>query len=239
MYNISTLLLLGNSSLTVLFVSIVYAACVKNSNKDLFLFLLLSKICTFFLFSRGILLQRTVDQKYAIYVVVYEMLSILYLYHISLLAFVHMATLLWSNSAYILTILLGIYNTYIQHSWRRHRRLLSGEIDILYYNLTVSSEILSFISRFASSLYLMSDNTVVSKILILSYLVINMWGTGGCLLASSAFIVLWSFKDVLLAQSISGITLFVLTSIKFGFLLADRYLQWSIKNASPKRIALE
>lgn len=240
MYNLGTILLLANGALTVLFTSVAYTTCIMHHrNKDIFLFLLLSKICVFFLFSKGSLMKRAIEQKYATFVVVYEILCSLYLHHIGSLGSDETAVIMLMNGLYLLSILLGIYNTHRHVPYTTYRRLLSGEMDILYYNVTLSAEILVFISQFSCALYLISDNSLISKGIIIAFLILSIWGSGRYLVCSAASVVLWAFKDVLLLQSVSGITLFVSSAVTLGVLLADNYLSWSIRNPFPKRIPLE
>ncbi|KAH9387018.1 uncharacterized protein NEMAJ01_1914 [Nematocida major] len=240
MYSLSTTLLLLHGSLTVLSLSVARSVCfLQEKNKEVFLFLLLSKICSFFLFSKGTLLGRTIEQKYAAFVTVFEILSGGYLSHVEKMRVLDASLLVFVNGLSLWGILAGIHNTHMQVPYKTQRRLLSGEMEILCYNITTAGEILLFISQFACTLYIISETPVVSKVVVSVFLLQSIWGSGRALIFCNVMANLWAFKDVLISPSMCSISLFVSSTATLGALLAGNYLSWSMRNPTAQRVTVE
>ncbi|EHY66617.1 hypothetical protein NERG_00257 [Nematocida ausubeli] len=238
MHNLGTFLLLTIGALTVLFLSVAYFECMVESSKhDLFTFFLLSKICTFLLFVKGVLVKRTLHLKYAIYIILHSILSGIYMHHINKIPITFLSEVIALDGVYLLCMLLGIYNSHAQRQLKN--RLLSGELEILHYNIIVTNGIMVFITQFAAFIYLMSENTLFSKSAVVIFLVHTQCKRNKYLVYTAGLIAACAFKDVLLAQSISAISLFISSGALFSALFIGDYLEWNIRKISLKRITIE
>lgn len=238
MEDVSTILLLANGSLSVLFISVVYYASINSREKDLLLFYSLSKLCSFFLFSKGILLRRETEQKYSIYIVVYEIVLSFYLFYTGKVSLFHMSNISWADSGFIGIIVLGVYSTQAQRP-PREKRLLSGEIDIVHYTLSIALENILFISRFSCFFYLICDNCFLSRGIVLFYLTVSTLGGNRWIIWGSSLVSIVAFKDILLLQSISSISLFIPGVTTFFLSLGNRYLEWANTNTVNRRAVIE
>ncbi|KAI5129501.1 hypothetical protein NEPAR08_1651 [Nematocida parisii] len=238
MRNLDTFLLLTAGALTILCLAVAYSACIEEKmDKDSFIFFVLNKTCTFLLFSKGILIEKTIYQKYSIYLTIYTMIACIYLSHMEKLSVSPISIIIAVDGTSLLFILLGIHNIHKERQLKS--ALLSGELEILHYTLGKTNEILLFISQFACLVYIMSTNYVLSKIVVVLFLLHTFYKENKYLPYTTGTVVALTFKDIVLCASISNITLFISSAITLGFLIINNYLAWNIKRVSVKRTSIE
>ncbi|KAI5187388.1 hypothetical protein NEHOM01_2138 [Nematocida homosporus] len=213
----------------------------RQSGTDKLTFLVLLNLCSFFLFTKGILHERTLEQKYALFVVVFAILSFWYLYSQNGITVLTFQLLVWLYSAYI--VVIGASIIYLRKSlpWRSYKRLLSGELDLFCYHIGLSCEVLFFIAQYAAFAYLLSTNPIGIKLLLVIWLVTGRgWPKSDALLVLTSLLCLCAFTSLLDRPNLSGISIFAATLTKSVFLYLHRQFQWTaLPTAPPRRVSVE
>ncbi|KAI5180467.1 hypothetical protein NEOKW01_0771 [Nematocida sp. AWRm80] len=235
--------LIGTMALVYLYVTVSLGIDYSSDkiSKNTYLYLLLSKICSFFLYVRGFLNNRITEQKYVLFIIVYETISMIYLLMTNEVSRGIIKIIMWCNTICIILLLLGIFSIKRHLPWRVYKRLMTTEMDIVMYHIGNSIEIVHFISQYSSVLYVLSDNLLWIKVVVVVFLYLTaMKYSNRMILLIQSIVSVISFMEIVFESSISRISLFV-PSVLHVFLLGTEY-QFGWKRVFlhvPKRISIE
>ncbi|OAG29519.1 hypothetical protein NEDG_00652 [Nematocida displodere] len=234
------LLLLAGFLFSLLYVFVAAKECLGSV--DVLCALSLAKLCAFFLHCKGYLHGRTTELRYSLFVVVFEILSVVYLKRVALfpLSVATTSVLIWINAFLLLLLLVNIIHALRALPWRAYKRLLSGELDMLSYHIRLSASSLLFILQYALVIHLISTNKIYTKAITGALLLmVSLDAQYRNIAVMTSLVSFFTFKDILLSHNLSTIGVFVAAVPATVFLLIDVHLQWIHPKLAPRRVSLE
>lgn len=239
------MILLFSSALLSVAAAYVAAAFIPGktfTHTESVIFLVLLRLCSFFLLCKGVLNGHTIEQKYSIFLCVYDILSVLYLFSWGSLVVPAVQLLIWGDVLQIIIGVIGVIHMRRSLPWRKYKRLLSGEIDMFCHLVKASCDIFCFIFFYASFTYLLSRNPVPMKLFVILLLfLINASFSADYVIGCASVLGMAAFREILYNQNISNISLFLCLLGVVVFLSINMHLKWvpPSNTGTVKRITIE
>lgn len=219
-----------------------YAVPKSEAFRDSFGFFVIYRLCIFFLHVKGLLHQRTIEQKYAACVSGYGILSVICRTYTLEFRYDYARFLIWLDAVTICVFLLHVAYTRRLLPWRRYKRSLSGQLDMFCYHIRISCGILLFILQYALAAAVISSgpfSSYVTKSACAVLLLSISAGVGRLrLLLVCALILICGFLDTLKNPSMANVSLVMSLSASVVFLGIDTHLEWSAPARTPRRIRI-